>query len=292
MTKLRMIPCLLLRNGRLVQSRGFSRYQVIGSPTAAAKRLNVWASDELVYLDISPDSNYDLRRNDLNYPNRGTFLDIIRDVAKGTFMPMTVGGGVRTIEDIRDRLAAGADKVTINSKAIDEPAFITDAAGVFGSQCVVVSIDAKQRPEGGWQVYRGGRTPSPLDAVAWAREAEQRGAGEIFLNSIDRDGMGTGYDLDLVRAVCEAVTIPVIACGGVGNWDHLAEGLRAGASAVAAANIFQYTEQSVLQAKRHLYDAGLDVRPPELVHDTLRDPSSVANSSTAMRMHESDPKTR
>ncbi|MBI5623169.1 MAG: imidazole glycerol phosphate synthase subunit HisF [Elusimicrobia bacterium] len=261
MLKKRLIPVLLLRNGVIVQSKGFKRYQSLGSPTAAVERLSSWAADELVYLDISPAPVYDLKRDDLNHPRFETIIDIIRLVAERCFMPLTFGGGIRSLDDIRQRLSAGADKVTLNTKAIDDPGFISAAAKEFGSQCVVVSIDAK-RVEGGWEVYRGGRTPAGMAPAAWARRVQDLGAGEILLNSIDRDGSGTGYDLDLIGEVSGAVSLPLVALGGVGNWEHLEEGLRTRASAVAAANIFHYRENSVFDAKRHLYEKGHNVRKP------------------------------
>lgn len=256
---------MLLRGGVVVQSKGFRRYQRLGNPVTIVERLSSWASDELVYLDISREQAYDLGRDDLNFENRATLLEILADVARTCFMPLTFGGGIRTVADVEARVRAGADKVAINSKPLEDPAFIDVCAREFGSQCVVVSIDALAR-EGGWEVYaQGGRVPTGHDPVGWAVEAEQRGAGEILLNSIDRDGAGAGYDLDLIRAVSEAVGIPVVALGGVGSWEHLADGLRlGGASAVAAANIFHYTENSVYNAKRHLYEAGLPVREPAL----------------------------
>lgn len=265
MKKRRLIPVLLLRNGWLVQSKQFRRWQNLGNPITAVKRLSEWASDELIYLDISRDNTYDMRRDDLGNPNRGDIFEILEDVAKAAFMPITVGGRIRTLGDIEQRLAHGADKVAINSQAIDEPGFIESAAREFGSQCVIVSIDFKE-DAGRRQVMKSwGTEPTGLEPLGWAREAEARGAGEILLNSIDRDGMRCGYDLELVAQVADQVRIPVIACGGVGEWDHLAEGLkRTRADAVAAANIFHFMDQSVFLAKKHLVEKGLDVRPPDL----------------------------
>lgn len=265
MKKRRLIPVLLLRNGWLVQSKQFRRWQNLGNPTTAVKRLSEWASDELIYLDISREETYDLRRDDLGNPNRSTLFEIIEDVSKAAFMPITVGGRIRALEDIEKRLAAGADKVAINTKAVDEPSFITAAANEFGSQCIVVSVDFEEIDGRKVVVTDGGRRPTELTAVEWARQVEDLGAGEVLLNSIDRDGMRNGYDLDLTGEVAEAIRIPLIACGGVGSWDHLVEGLqRTRADAVAAANIFHYTDQSVYLAKKHLTAAGLDVRPAEL----------------------------
>lgn len=269
MHKKRLIPVLLLRNGVIVQSKGFKRYQSLGSPSAAVERLSSWASDELVYLDISPSPVYDLKRDDLNYPKFDSILEIIRLVASKCFMPLTFGGGIRTLDDIYQRLKAGADKVTLNTIAIDRPEFIGECAREFGSQCIVISIDAR-RSEKQWVVYRGGRTPADMLPQAWAKKAEEQGAGEILLNSIDRDGAGTGYDMALIQEVSQSVSIPVIALGGVGTWQHLEEGIKSTASAVAAANIFHYSENSIYNAKRYLYDRGNNVRRPLPLSDTQK----------------------
>ena len=265
MKKKRLIPLLLLKNGWLVQSKGFSRYQNLGNPISAVKRLSEWASDELTYLDSTRDDSYDLRRDDLGHPNRHTFLEIIEDVSKVTFMPMTVGGRIRTMDDIAQRLAVGADKVSLNTRALANPAFIREAAREFGSQCVVISMDVKV-VEGVHKVMSdGGRTATVHGPVEWARLAEDQGAGEILLNSIDRDGLRNGYDLDIIARVADAVRIPVIACGGVGEWEHFSEALETtGVDAVAAANIFHYTDQSVYMAKKFLADRKCNVRPPNL----------------------------
>lgn len=266
MKKQRLIPILLLKNGILVQSKQFSRYQNLGNPTAAAKRLSEWASDELIYLDISRDSNYDLRRDDLKYPNRHSFLEIIEDVAKVTFMPMAVGGKIRTLQDIEKRLILGVDKITINSQALADPAFITQAAKEFGSQCIVVSIDVKLQNNAYTVMSEGGAKATAYHPLEWAQIAESQGAGEILLNSIDRDGMGTGYDIELLADVSGNLGIPVIACGGVGEWQHFAEALeKTNVDAVAAANIFQYTDQSVYVAKKYLYEHDCNIRPPDLL---------------------------
>lgn len=264
MLKNRLIPVVLMRNGVVVQSKGFSRYQRVGNPTTIVERLTAWAADELIYLDISSEAVYDLRRDDLNYPNRQFVLDILKDIGRKCFMPLTFGGGISRIADATDRIASGADKITVNTQALTEPEFIDLCAKELGSQCVVVSIDVRMESPNIWRVYsNGGRRPTNRHAVSWAREAEDRGAGEILVNSIDRDGAKTGYDIELLRAVAQAVRVPVVALGGVGDWSHLAEGLtEAGASAVAAANIFHYTENSVYTAKKYLSDLGLNVRRP------------------------------
>lgn len=261
MLKHRLIPCLFLRNGGLVQSRGFKRYQLLGNPVIAVDRYNQWGVDELIYIDITPGDYSGLQRDDVAAPHRTNILDIIHDVSKKCFMPLTFGGGIRVLDDIGKRLAKGADKVTVNSVAVDRPGFISDAAREFGSQCIILSIDAKLNADGKYVVMRGGKAATPLDPVEWAKRGEELGAGEIFLNSVDRDGSGLGYDVELIKCVSDAVNIPVIACGGVGQWQHLVEGIQAGgASAVAAANIFSYKEQSILEAKQYLVGAGLNFR--------------------------------
>ena len=262
--KSRLIPVVLLLDGHIVQSKGFKRYQVLGNPTAIVQRLGDWTADELIYLDITRSPGPAAAPRDPAPTSSPGILEILSDVAKACFMPLTFGGGVRTLRDIEDRLKAGADKVTVNTHALAEPELITRAAREFGSQAVVVSIDALALSHGGWRVCAdGGRSATEWSPASWAREAERLGAGEILINSIDRDGSGRGYDLELIRSVAGAVNIPVIACGGVGSWDHLAEGILAGAAAVAAANIFHYTENSVFRAKRHLFERGLPVRPPD-----------------------------
>jgi cyclase len=266
MKKKRLIPVVLLRNGWLVQSFQFARHLNLGNPFWTVKRLSEWASDELIYLDISVGDSYDMRRDDLGAPNRRTFMEIIEDVAKVTFMPITVGGKIRTLEDVQDRLALGADKISINTIAFDDPEFVTRAAARFGSQCIVVSIDYKEIDGRNEVMVDGGRRRTGLDPVEWARTVERNGAGEILLNSIDRDGMKNGYDLETIRCVSDAVKIPVIALGGVGNWEHFEEALvKTGADAVAAANIFQHTDQSVYYAKQHLFEAQLNVREPMII---------------------------
>lgn len=261
MLRTRLIPCLLLKNGLLVRSEEFSFHQVVGNPIHQVERFNAWAVDELIYIDITREGKYDVRRDDHKVKARNDLLSIIEDVARTCFMPLTFGGGIRTIEDIRARLAHGADKVTVNTQAVETPEFVTDAARVFGSQAIIVSIDAKRRGKAEWEVMaRYGKRATGLDVVEWAHETEARGAGEIFLNSVDEDGIGEGYDLALIRAVTEATTIPVIACGGVGRFEDLVGGVHAGASAVSAANIFHFTEHSTQRAKKVMADAGIDVR--------------------------------
>jgi cyclase len=266
MLKKRLIPVVLLRNGVVVQSKGFQRYQRLGNPVTIVQRLTDWAADELIYLDISREQVYDLGRDDLNAANHGTILEILADISRRCFMPLTFGGGIRTLRDAALRIRAGADKFSINTKPLEDPSFITACATEFGAQCVVVSMDALRKEDGSCEIYSGGgRQPTGRTPAAWAAEAESRGAGEILINSIDRDGKGNGYDIALINSVVNAVNIPVIALGGVGAWDHFTECLTATkASAVAAANIFHYTENSVYKAKKFLHDAGTNVRKPSL----------------------------
>jgi imidazoleglycerol phosphate synthase cyclase subunit len=265
MNRPRLIPCLLLKHGLIVRSQLFKVHQAIGNPMSTVERYSHWNVDELVVLDISGvDGHHDLRRDDLQQRYSGTTtLDVLREIAKVCFMPLTFGGGIRSIDQIHERLAVGADKVALNTGAIETPDLVERAATRFGNQCIVVSIDARKREDGKWEVFtNGGRTGSGLEPSQWAKEAQERGAGEIFLNSIDRDGSGLGYDLDLIRSVTDAVSIPVIACGGVGNYSHFAPGIiEGGASAVAAANIFHFFELSYPRAKQSAIDAGLSMRP-------------------------------
>ncbi|MDP3920144.1 MAG: imidazole glycerol phosphate synthase cyclase subunit [Candidatus Omnitrophota bacterium] len=267
MKKNRLIPVLLLKNGWLVQSKSFQRYQNLGDPITSVRRLSNWASDELIFLDMTREGGYDMRRDDKGHPNRHDILEIIEDVSKECLMPIAIGGRIRTLTDIMVRLASGADKVCVNTKPLEDPAFITEAAREYGSQCIIISIDAKVSGEGRWEVYKdGGKVATGRDPESWAREVESRGAGEILINCIDRDGARTGYDLDLVGRVSDAVSIPVIAMGGVGEWEHFAEALsRTKADAVAAANIFHYYDQSVYLAKKYLHDRNFNVRAPDLI---------------------------
>ncbi len=274
MLKPRLIPVLLLKNGILVRSRTFTFHQHTGDPLGQVERYTAWKADELIYLDINRGNTHDFRETmnvigttsshkDIPATMTNDVVSVIRFVSEKCMIPLTVGGKIRTIEDIRVRLKNGADKVSINTQALEDPAFIEQAAEAFGNQCIVVCMDVKRDPQTrACEVYKHfGREPTGLTPVAWAREAEQRGAGEILLQSIDRDGTGTGYDLPLIREVAEAVSIPVIALGGVGKFSDFVAGLREGeASAVAAANIFHFSEQSVMKAKQEMRSAGIDVR--------------------------------
>jgi len=247
----RIIPCLDVTAGRVVKGVRFVELRDAGDPVEIARRYDEQGADELTFLDITASSD-----------DRDIILHVIESVADQVFIPLTVGGGVRAVEDVRRLLNAGADKISINTAAIQSPRLVADAAGRFGSQCIVVAIDAKADGAGRWQVYtHGGRRGTGLDAVAWAREVERLGAGEILLTSMDRDGTRQGFDLGLTRAVADAVGIPVIASGGVGSLEHLAEGVTEGrADAVLAASIFHFGEFTVAQAKRLMADRGIPVR--------------------------------
>ncbi|WP_118825481.1 imidazole glycerol phosphate synthase subunit HisF [Neisseria meningitidis] len=249
----RIIPCLDVKDGRVVKGVNFIGLRDAGDPVEAAKRYNGKGADELTFLDITASSD-----------NRDTILHIIEEVAGQVFIPLTVGGGVRTVADIRRLLNAGADKVSINTAAVTRPDLIDEAAGFFGSQAIVAAVDAKAaNPENTrWEIFtHGGRNPTGLDAVEWAVEMQKRGAGEILLTGMDRDGTKQGFNLPLTRAVAEAVDIPVIASGGVGNVRHLIEGITEGkADAVLAAGIFHFGEIAIREAKRAMREAGIEVR--------------------------------
>lgn len=250
MLKIRVIPCLDVKDGRVVKGVNFVNLRDAGDPVAAAVAYDAAGADELCFLDISA-----------THEGRGILLDKVAETAERCFMPLTVGGGVRASEDFRNLLLAGADKVAVNSAAIANPAFIAEAAERFGAQCVVVAIDARRTGPGRWEAFtHGGRKPTGIDAVAFAKEAARRGAGEILLTSMDADGARAGYDLDLLRAVAGAVSIPVIASGGAGTLEHLVAAARAGASAVLAASIFHFGDHSIGEAKTALAAAGLPAR--------------------------------
>ncbi|NWG24156.1 MAG: imidazole glycerol phosphate synthase subunit HisF [Pseudorhodoplanes sp.] len=255
MFKVRVIPCLDVKDGRVVKGIRFVDLRDAGDPVEAAIAYDAAGADELTFLDITA-----------SHENRGIILDVVRRTAEACFMPVTVGGGVRTVDDIRALLKSGADKVSINTAAVNRRAFVREAAEKFGDQCIVVAIDAKKVSQPGeadrWEIFtHGGRHPTGLDAVAYAQEVVSLGAGEILLTSMDRDGTRTGFDIALTRAVADSVTVPVIASGGVGNLDHLVEGIRDGhATAVLAASIFHFGEYSVRDAKEHMAKAGLPMR--------------------------------
>jgi imidazole glycerol-phosphate synthase subunit HisF len=246
----RIIPCLDVMEGRVVKGMNFVNLVDAGDPVVNAKAYEKQLADELCFLDITA-----------SHEQRRTILNVIEGVAKEVFMPLTAGGGIRSLQDIRDVLLAGADKVTINTAAIERPEIVREASDVFGSQCICVAIDAKQSGSG-FEVYTyGGRKPTGVEAIGWAKRVEELGAGEILLTSMDRDGTKIGYDIPLTRAISEAVNIPVIASGGVGTLEHLYEGLVDGkADAVLAASIFHYREYTVIEAKEYLRERGVAVR--------------------------------
>jgi cyclase len=251
MLKTRIIPCLDVRDGRVVKGVNFVDLRDAGDPVEQARVYDREGADELTFLDITA-----------SHENRDTILDVVARTAEQCFMPLTVGGGVRTVEDIRRLLLAGADKVSINTAAVQRPGFVGEAAEKFGNQCIVVAIDAKAVGPGHFEIFtHGGRRPTGIDAVEWARRMAALGAGEILLTSMDRDGTKQGFDIPLTRAIADAVTIPVIASGGVGTLDHLVEGVVEGhASAVLAASIFHFGTYTIAQAKAHLRANGVPVR--------------------------------
>lgn len=248
----RVIPCLDVKNGRVVKGVSFVNLRDAGDPVECAVAYDKKGADELVLLDITA-----------THEGRGTMVDIVTRVAKSIFIPFTVGGGIRTTEDFKELLRAGADKISVNSAAVRNPDLINEAAKKFGSQCVVCAIDAKRRAEGGWEVYlNGGRLPTGIDAVEWAKEAVSRGAGEILLTSMDCDGQKTGYDIELTKAVSEVVGVPVIASGGAGALEHFYDALTVGkADAVLAASLFHFNEIPIADLKAYLKAQGIPVRP-------------------------------
>ncbi|MET0220785.1 MAG: imidazole glycerol phosphate synthase subunit HisF [Tardiphaga sp.] len=250
MFKVRVIPCLDVKDGRVVKGVNFVDLRDAGDPVEAAIAYDAAGADELCFLDINA-----------THENRGTMMDVVRRTAEACFMPLTVGGGVRTVDDIKALLRAGADKVSINSAAVANRQFVKEAAEKFGDQCIVVAIDAK-RSGSRWEIFtHGGRKSTGIDAIEFAQEVVSLGAGEILLTSMDRDGTRTGFDIELTRAIADSISVPVIASGGVGNLDHLVDGIRNGhATAVLAASIFHFGEFTIRQAKDHMVRSGLPMR--------------------------------
>jgi cyclase len=251
MLKVRVIPCLDVKDGRVVKGVNFENLVDAGDPVEQARHYDREGADELVYLDIAA-----------THENRGVLFDVVRRTAEQVFMPLTVGGGVRSVDDVRALLLAGADKVSINSAAVARPELVSEAAVKFGRQCVVVAIDAKQVSDGKWEIFtHGGRKGTGIDAVEWADRMAQAGAGELLVTSMDRDGTKEGFDLGLLQRIRQVVGIPIIASGGVGTLQHLADGaLSGGATGLLAASIFHFGTYSIAQAKQHLAEAGLPVR--------------------------------
>jgi len=251
----RIIPCLDVDNGRVVKGVQFVDIRDAGNPVEVARRYDQEGADEITFLDITASSD-----------DRETIVHVVEEVANEVFIPLTVGGGIRTVDDVRRMLNAGADKVAINTAAVFNPEFVREASDKVGSQCIVVAIDAKQVSEEGeplrWEIFtHGGRKPTGLDAIEWAKKMVEYGAGEILLTSMDRDGTKVGFDLALTKAISEAVSVPVIASGGVGNLDHLADGVTEGrADAVLAASIFHFAEYTIHEAKQHMADRGIEMR--------------------------------
>lgn len=261
MLKPRLIPVLLLKEGLLVRSELFHIHQIIGNPIHEAQRFNEWGVDELIYLNISETDSYDLRRDDQKVKGLTSIADIQKAVSKTCFMPLTWGGRLRNLDDMISTFANGADKITINSQAHRTPELITAGAKRFGAQAIVVSMDVRCSGDTAAEVViDGGRTSTSNDPVHWAKEAEDRGAGEILLQVVERDGTGEGYDLELIHRVSSSINIPLIACSGVGRFEDYAKGLEAGASAVAAANIWHFKEMADRGGKRALKRAGVNVR--------------------------------
>jgi cyclase len=255
MLKLRVIPCLDVKDGRVVKGVNFVDLRDAGDPVEQAAVYDAAGADELTFLDITA-----------SHENRDTIFDVVSRTAARIFLPLTVGGGVRSTEDMRKLLLAGADKCSMNSAAVSRPDLVREAAEKFGSQCVVVAVDARATAPGHWEVFtHGGRTGTGLDAVDWCRQAAAMGAGEILLTSMDRDGTGSGFDTELLRAVCGAVRVPVVASGGVGELDHFVAGAQAGATGLLAASVFHFGKFAIAEVKDRLAQAGLPVRLPHRV---------------------------
>ncbi len=267
MLKKRLIPVLFLKNGLIVRSEGFHDFREFGNPINQLERLNDWEADELIYIDITRDGEHNLKRDDHKIRVANNTLDVLRDISKQCFMPLTFGGRIKTFDEAAKYIQNGADKIIVNTQAYESDrstGIIEQIAHHFGSQCAVVGIDVKKRLRGDHEMFveQGRKLVSNYTPVQWAKRAEEKGAGEIFLNSIDRDGSASGYDLEIIEAVSSAVRIPVIACGGAGSFDDFVEVFqKTSASAVAAGNIFNFTENAYIRAKKELEIAGCPVKP-------------------------------
>jgi len=263
MKKKRVIPVLLLKNGNLVQSRNFSVHQNIGNPMMSVKRFSEWNADELIYLDITRDGKYDLRRDDLNTYNQNNFKRIIDTISKNTFMPLTVGGKIKSVKDVETYLRICADKVCINSEGFKNKKLIKEASYEFGSQCIVSSIDVKKINNNYHVFVDNGKTNTEYLVTEWIKQVQQLGAGEILLNSIDQDGRAIGYDLELIELVEKVIEVPLVICGGAGSNEHFKEAISLSCvDAVAASNFFHHKDQSVYLLHEFLYNEGLNVRKP------------------------------
>jgi len=266
MRKRRLIPVILIKNGIVVQSRNFNEFQKVGMPKTSIKRCSEWGSDELILLDISRENKYDINRDDLNFINSNNFLDIVLDVSKSCFMPITVGGKVRSLQDIENYLMSGADKVAINTEAILNPKFLDLASKKFGSQCIVNSVDVKFVNDNYIIFINNGSDITSYKLEEWLKISEQNGVGEILINSIDNDGKGAGFDLNLINLVEKTVNIPIICFGGAGKFEHFVEvAEKTNVDGIAAANFFQHVDQSVFLTKKILYEKSLNFREPKFL---------------------------
>jgi cyclase len=263
--KKRIIPVVLFREGVVVQSKGFKEFKKLGDPAATLKRLSQWGSDEICFVDISPNKDWEPLRSDLGFQSDSSFMQTLERISTDSRMPLCCGGGIRTLQDVEDRIERGADKVLITSLVSEKPELIEEIVRNFGSQVLVAGIDVRNN-EGNFEVMtRSGNSAIELNLSGYLEYVQNLGVGEIFLHSIDRDGMKNGFDLELINKITNEVSVPVIVCGGAGSWEHFAEVLiETNADGVAAANIFQHVDQSVYQAHRFLYNLGLPVRPPQL----------------------------
>ena len=264
MKKNRIIPVIILKNNEIVQSYNFSNYKITGDALKAVERLSQWDADEMIYLNITKPNEEILRRQDLNTTKIRSSTELISEVAKRSTMPLTFGGGLRSLQDIESVIYSGADKISVNTLLFDNPKIVREAVGNLGSQAIVASVDYALKDGRRVVWHPSSRSFLDIELSDWIKSLEEIGVGEILLNCIDRDGTKLGYDTKTLKEICELTSLPVIALGGVGSWDHLKEGLMAGADAVAAANIFHFYDQSVYLAKRNLYDAKIPVRIPSL----------------------------